>query len=810
MITFSRASVMKVRQSSSSVARGNPARSESAVQEHPSTHLQRMSGNQAALGLTAEPISPPREEDGDPYARCSSWALSRIPILPADRPAGPKSVRSRNSRVSAPIPAIIQRKLAVGEVSDPLEHEADRVADQVMRMPEHRLQRKCSCEGTCPECSKKDEIEPQQGTVRTKHIGPSGPVSTEAPSSVQEALRSPGRPLDPATRAYMEPRFGHDFSRVRIHTDPAARQSARDVNAHAYTAGHSIVFGSGQYRPGSAPGNRLIAHELTHVMQQEGKPLIVQRGPTGKEDLGTPTIGNIPDDKPNPLVNPVVLQRRNGKWYEFPPGKNRRRATGLYDFVVRGGQMWAVKGSKGGHTEAARGKRVVFAGSIRFNNRSALIEWNDGSGHFRPSPSFIHNINANLPPEAQLPVPSPENLRNVLQPPEGSSSPPQGEFRRHPDWNETSGPRSQMPVFQPPKDQVLLPRGRGGDAKRLGSAQVEPVPQKTTVQGEFHAKDTSAGGLPPGGAGPSTIVETPHEASPSEGSDTHAAQTNMAASPQRPTNEKNVETPSAEGGREAGTPSTAPLTEAAVKKELEELVGGRGRAIAGTIVRVGSRGFAVLKIAGELYMIYSLTQIRSLADLGAFAGTWAEGYVTAKIAGRVLGGSSPVAWLLVIVAGMPSDQGKAYQERDRRHTAIMKFLNQHFTKQEINANLSTMYPEAEKLLFETKPFELERASPIIEPLPSGRLDIKVPPPNYDYILMPLLERRFDPNDVSGYGARVAKVRDFFSKLQLQDAKRLEARLRARNTKDKLAEYFHNNLSTTTRNNLLRVLGDARP
>jgi len=272
MITFSRASAKNVRESSSRVARGNPARSESVVQEHPSIHLQRMPGIQTALGLTAESFSTPRENTGGAHVRGPSWEFSKIPIFPPDSPAV-----SGTSPVSAPVP--VQRKLAVGEVNDPLEHEADRVADQVMRMPHPRLQRKCSCGGTCPECSRKDEIEPQQGSVQVKHVGPTRAAQTEVPPIVHEVLRSPGQPLDPITRAYMEPRFGHDFSRVRIHTDTAAGQSARDINAHAYTAGHIIVLGHGQYAPTRREGQKLIAHELVHVVQQSRTYSSVQRTP---------------------------------------------------------------------------------------------------------------------------------------------------------------------------------------------------------------------------------------------------------------------------------------------------------------------------------------------------------------------------------------------------------------------------------------------------------------------------------------------------------------------------------------------------
>jgi len=90
----------------------------------------------------------------------------------------------------------------------------------------------------------------------------------EVPPIVHEALRSPGQPLDMQTRAFMEPRFGYDFSRVRVHTDAKAAESARAVNALAYTVGRDIAFGPSQYAPETNEGRSLIAHELTHVAQQ--------------------------------------------------------------------------------------------------------------------------------------------------------------------------------------------------------------------------------------------------------------------------------------------------------------------------------------------------------------------------------------------------------------------------------------------------------------------------------------------------------------------------------------------------------------
>jgi hypothetical protein len=93
----------------------------------------------------------------------------------------------------------------------------------------------------------------------------------EVPPIVHQALRSPGQSLDAATRAFFEPLYGQNFSRVRVHTDVSAAESARAVDALAYTVGQDIVFGSNQYHPGTTSGNRLLAHELTHVTQQRSR-----------------------------------------------------------------------------------------------------------------------------------------------------------------------------------------------------------------------------------------------------------------------------------------------------------------------------------------------------------------------------------------------------------------------------------------------------------------------------------------------------------------------------------------------------------
>src|SRR5512138_24114 len=96
----------------------------------------------------------------------------------------------------------------------------------------------------------------------------STPDFSHAPAVVQDVLNTPGKPLDAATRASMEPRFGHDFSKVRIHADAQAAESNEAIHALAYTVGNHIVFGAGQHEPATQTGQTLIAHELAHVIQQ--------------------------------------------------------------------------------------------------------------------------------------------------------------------------------------------------------------------------------------------------------------------------------------------------------------------------------------------------------------------------------------------------------------------------------------------------------------------------------------------------------------------------------------------------------------
>jgi hypothetical protein len=136
------------------------------------------------------------------------------------------------------------------------------------------LQRTCACAGAgggCESCQKKEAEEQKKAQEQKLQKSSSGPSrAATAPPVVNQVLNSPGRALDTPTRAFMEPRFGRDFSGVRVHTDSRAAESARSVNAHAYTVGEHIVFDRGKYDPDSRGGRHLLAHELAHTVQQHG------------------------------------------------------------------------------------------------------------------------------------------------------------------------------------------------------------------------------------------------------------------------------------------------------------------------------------------------------------------------------------------------------------------------------------------------------------------------------------------------------------------------------------------------------------
>jgi hypothetical protein len=160
----------------------------------------------------------------------------------SQRIARPSSVS--NGAASRAPASRLQAKLAVNHPLDAEERDADRIADEVMRgaAPSHDF-----------------------GSVGSQRPGTHSQLDTSL--AVQTAQRA-GAPLPAVEKSFFESRFGHDFSAVRVHADRPAAAAARSINARAYTLGDNIVFGAGEYAPTTQPGRRLLAHELTHVVQQ--------------------------------------------------------------------------------------------------------------------------------------------------------------------------------------------------------------------------------------------------------------------------------------------------------------------------------------------------------------------------------------------------------------------------------------------------------------------------------------------------------------------------------------------------------------
>jgi len=173
------------------------------------------------------------------------------------------------------------------------------------------------------------------GRQRYRTRRSSGPkaASSKPESLVNDVLKSPGQPLDQATRSFMEARLGHDFSRVRVHADNRAAESSRLVNADAYTVGHHIAVASPSFNPNTDEGRKLLAHELTHVMQQGGqvptaKPISIADPAHSSETEATRVAESIssggPLHLPHAQLWTAVLQRA-------PKKKKRTNVVLLFD-----------------------------------------------------------------------------------------------------------------------------------------------------------------------------------------------------------------------------------------------------------------------------------------------------------------------------------------------------------------------------------------------------------------------------------------------------------------------------------------------
>ncbi|MGA2085833.1 MAG: DUF4157 domain-containing protein, partial [Terracidiphilus sp.] len=164
----------------------------------------------------------------------------------------------------------IRAKLEVSQPGDPEEQEADNVADRIMRSHAGAgaVASSCGCSEDETSCGC-----PGSGNAKVSRSANAGTARvpfTPSAHGVLNAMRSSAsRPLDAHARAFFEPKFGRDFSDIRVHTDSASAGGARAIDAHAFTTGSDIFFASGKYAPGTDQGMRLLAHELTHTVQQD-------------------------------------------------------------------------------------------------------------------------------------------------------------------------------------------------------------------------------------------------------------------------------------------------------------------------------------------------------------------------------------------------------------------------------------------------------------------------------------------------------------------------------------------------------------
>jgi hypothetical protein len=245
-----------------------PSRATSRIADR-ALSLQQTLGNQAWQRLAAAQLIQPKlhaDQANDRHEQDAKRVADRILRTPAAQQVS-LHCACGGSCPRCQTPPAVQAKRTGSQSPDALEQEADTVADQVVRQSSHateiaQISRQTSPRFACP-------------AVRLAAENPQ-----DAPAVVRDVLRSPGTALDAATRRFFEARLGQDFSAVRVHSDAKAAQSACALHALAYTAGRDVVFAAGHYAPATEQGKHLLAHELTHVVQQGAAPTgTIQRAP---------------------------------------------------------------------------------------------------------------------------------------------------------------------------------------------------------------------------------------------------------------------------------------------------------------------------------------------------------------------------------------------------------------------------------------------------------------------------------------------------------------------------------------------------
>jgi len=289
------------------------ARSEAdtTAREQPLAALHRAGGNQAVQSAV----------DNERVAR--SGAGSRVPDTTPETDRNTRKTDTQTtegetetpgaqtpSRRESALERAIQPKLEVSNPTDRYEREADRVAAAVMRSENETQPRTADLEPAlqrmCSRCRKRlqhgkpldcEECEAQLQRAVDASGGHTIDDDSEVARQVRQA-RSGGRQLPAETRSFFESRMGQDFGDVRVHTDSQADRAARAVDARAFTLGSDVVFRSGEYRPNSRSGKRLLAHELTHVVQQGGA-----------DDAWTSRADDVSAERPTNRIQRIQRER---------------------------------------------------------------------------------------------------------------------------------------------------------------------------------------------------------------------------------------------------------------------------------------------------------------------------------------------------------------------------------------------------------------------------------------------------------------------------------------------------------------------
>ena len=583
------------------------------------------------------------------------WSFADIPVFPTGE-------RPSQKRTASSAPLAIQTKLRVGATDDPLEHEADRVADEVIRTPfpettangkishaspqsqagDHTasnrgamVQRQCSCGGMCDKC-KSERPHDEEGKLQRKAAAPRisspgfSPTSSGMTASpiVHEALRSAGQPLDPATRAFMEPRFGYDFGSVRLHTGSVARSSAEDLGALAYTVGGHIVLRD------ESPSRALLAHELTHVVQQAAAPApLVQREPDGGQgprkffDLSRGALtgrerskllevrrGFRLPDTPTPSDTSIVgvLVTETGEELPFHSGE-----FGGYQGGVRPADVKRGPGSGTNRFNRTHVETLAIAAMRKLGLKKAvlLIELEPCSvcgGYGKGSPDVdtkVPGVSAQLPEGAQLIVADTKSATYFRHAPTDPQEP-----TRAPKKQKQPGKRAKAePERKPPKEPAEA-KPRAEAPKEARPKSVAPgVPAEATPPTPG-AKEPTRAKLERG------VPKEPVRVAPQKG----APRASVGTEPQAPEFE-----PGGRPGRDAAVPRGGGPFEALNKLtailwvlDMVRIVLGSGtgkeKAIAisksvaiGTLTGAALEKLVGSELAGPVGFLLSLLEIRS-------------------------------------------------------------------------------------------------------------------------------------------------------------------------------------------------------